>query len=48
MDLNLLCGIADTADVALADINLAVRLRSDGAVSYTHHYTRQYELFTLD
>lgn len=30
MDLNLLCGIDEVNDVALSDINLPVRLRSDG------------------
>ena len=45
MDLNLLCGIADTADVALADINLSVRLRSDGEPSL---FTEQYRLDSLN
>lgn len=45
MDLNLLCGIADTADVALADINLPVRLRSDGGPSL---FTEQFRLDSLN
>ena len=45
MDLNLLCGIADTTDVTLSDINLPVRLRSDGEPSL---FTEQFRLDSLN
>lgn len=45
MDLNLLCGIDETTDVALSDINLPVRLRSDGESSL---FTEQYRLDSLN
>lgn len=45
MDLNLLCGIDDVTDVALSDINLPVRLRSDREPSL---FTEQYRLDSLN
>lgn len=45
MDLNLLCGIDDTTDVALADIDLPVRLRSDEEPSL---FTEQFRLDSLN
>lgn len=45
MDLNLLCGIGDTTDVTLSDINLPVRLRNDGEPSL---FTEQYRLDSLN
>lgn len=45
MDLNLLCGIDDVTDVALSDINLPVRLRSDRGPSL---FTEQYRLDSLN
>lgn len=45
MDLNLLCGIDDTTDVALPDINLPIRLRSNGEPSL---FTEQYRLDSLN
>ena len=45
MDLNLLCGIDETTDVALSDISQPVRLRSDGKSSL---FTEQYRLDSLN
>lgn len=46
MDLNLLCGISDTADVALSDIDLPVlRLHSDGEPSL---FVEQFRLDSLN
>lgn len=45
MDLNLLCGIDETTDVALSDISQPVRLRSDGEPSL---FTEQYRLDSLN
>ncbi|WP_418210591.1 TolC family protein [Bacteroides zhangwenhongii] len=45
MDLNLLCGIDDATDVALSEINLSVRLRSDREPSL---FTEQYRLDSLN
>lgn len=45
MDLNLLCGIDDVTDVALSDLNLPVRLRSDREPSL---FTEQYRLDSLN
>lgn len=45
MDLNLLCGIDEVADVALSDISQPVRLRNDGEPSL---FTEQYRLDSLD
>lgn len=45
MDLNLLCGIDEAADVALSDISQPVRLRSDGEPSL---FTEQYRLDSLN
>ena len=45
MELNLLCGIDEVNDVALSDINLSVRLRSDGEPSL---FTEQYRLDSLN
>ena len=45
MDLNLLCGIDETTDVALSDINQSVRLRNDKEPSL---FTEQYRLDSLN
>ena len=45
MDLNLLCGIDETTDVALSDISQTVRLRSDEEPSL---FTEQYRLDSLN
>ena len=45
IDLNLLCGIDDTTDVALSDINLPVRLQRNDEQSL---FTEQYRLDSLN
>ena len=45
MDLNLLCGIDDTTDVVLPDINLFIRLQADGEQSF---FTEQFRLDSLN
>ncbi len=45
MDLNLLCGIDESTDVALSDMNLPIRLRSDREPSL---FTEQYRLDSLN